>query len=142
MGAQDVLERVRSVLKIVNEAGDDWHDVSQWAGRLPPWFVSACSPAMTREQVQEWVDRLRALPHDEQLKMQGEAAWTIDNWLYWMVPGNRHWWWWNASLLERDRMMVEVLTVETPFPWGSLRWLFRAAGASDLIEAPALENPL
>lgn len=136
MGAHDVLERVRSVLKIVNDAGgDDWPNIDEWTERLPTWFVAACSAAMTPEQAQQWIDRMRTLPHSEQLKMQNEAIWSLDNWLYWMEPSNRYWWWWNAHLLERDRMTVDVEADETPFPWGSLRWLFRASGASDLVEA-------
>ena len=54
-----------------------------------------------------------------------------------MKPENRQWFWWDAKVLEQYDHIALAIEVEAwPFPWGALRWLFRAAGAS-AVEAEA-----
>jgi len=39
--------------------------------------------------------------------------------------------WWDSRV--NDRCEVDVQVDEWPFPWGSLSWLLRAAGASEVM---------
>ena len=50
-----------------------------------------------------------------------------------MEPSDRQWYWWDAQVLnDGGQILVAVVVEGWPFPWGSLRWLFQAAGASML----------
>ena len=50
-----------------------------------------------------------------------------------MEPSDRQWYWWDAQVLDDGGQILVAVVVEGwPFPWGSLRWLFQAAGASIL----------
>ena len=47
------------------------------------------------------------------------------------LPAGMGWWWWDSHV--NDRCEVDVQVDEWPFPWGSLSWLLRAAGASEVM---------
>lgn len=86
---------------------------------------------MSPEQAKQWLAWWKGLPPTEQTRAEIEKDWSLDNWLYWMEPGNRQWFWWDAKMLEDYDHIALAIEVEAwPFPWGALRWLFRAAGAS------------
>lgn len=133
-GARDVLAKATSVLKAVDEiALTGWPSDKEWPAKLPEWFTSACAPPMTQEEADRWLRWWKALPQSEQTRAEIEKDWSLDNWLYWMQPDNRQWFWWDAKALDDcDHILVAVTVEAWPFPWGSLRWLFKAAGASAL----------
>lgn len=134
LGAADVLARAASLLKTIDElALTGWPADEQWSGKLPEWFTSACAPPMTQEQAERWLSWWKGLPADERARVEIEKDWSLDSWLYWMHPDNRQWFWWDAKALDDcDHVLVAVEVEAWPFPWGTLRWLFRAAGASAL----------
>ena len=131
-GTRDVLAKAKEVLKIVDEATlAGWPVAGDLTPRLPEWFVSACVAEMSPEQANKWLSWWRSLPPEEQRKAEIEKDWSLENWLYWMQPSNRQWFWWDAKVLEDYDHIALAIEVEAwPFPWGALRWLFRAAGAS------------
>lgn len=132
LGAGEVLERAKSVLKAIDEATmQGWPMSNGVVPDIPAWFTSACSPEISADQAEQWLAWWRGLPPDEQAEVSREKSWSLENWLYWMEPENRQWFWWDAMLLkESDHIALAVEVMAWPFPWGSLRWLFRAAGAS------------
>jgi hypothetical protein len=134
VGANDVLLRATSVLRTINEASlTGWLTDEQWEEKLPEWFTAACAPPMTQEQAEAWLSRWKKLPPDKQARAEIEKDWSLENWLFWMEPDNRQWFWWDAKVLDdSDHIIVAVEAAVWPFPWGSLRWLFTAAGASAL----------
>jgi len=136
IGASDVLTKATSLLRTVDEItllSTSWPTDEQWSLKLPGWFTSVCAEPMTQQQAEQWLAWWRDLPPDEQAKVEIEKDWSLDNWLYWMQPENRQWFWWDAKILGDCNHVVVVVQVESwPFPWGSLRWLFKAAGASAL----------
>ena len=134
VGARDVLSRVIAVLQVIDESSPDgWPSNEEWARKLPKWFISACAPAMTQDEAERWLAWWKALPAAEQAKAEAEKEWSLDNWLYWMRPENRQWFWWDGKTLDDcGHIMVAVAVEDWPFAWGSLRWLFKAAGASAL----------
>ena len=86
---------------------------------------------MSSEQAKLWLVWWKSLPLEEQIRVEIEKDWSLDNWLYWMEPNKRQWFWWDAKVLEEyDHIALAVEVRDWPFPWGALRWLFRAAGAS------------
>jgi hypothetical protein len=86
---------------------------------------------MSPEKAKQWLTWWRSLPPAEQAKAEIEKDWSLENWLYWMEPSNRQWFWWDAKVLqEHDHIALAIQVEAWPFPWGALRWLFRAAGAS------------
>jgi hypothetical protein len=132
IGPADVLARAKDVLKIIDEATfKGWPGGNASSPNLPKWFVLACVEEMTTEQAKQWLDWWRSLPAKDQAKVELEKDWSLDNWLYWMEPSNRQWFWWDAKILEDSELIEVAIEVEAwPFPWGALRWLFRAAGAA------------
>jgi len=141
LGGKDVWARVISVLKIVDETAlTGWPTDEQWAVKLPEWFTSSCAAPMTQEQAERWHAWWKGLSAVEQAKAESEKRWSLDSWLYWLQPENRQWFWWDATELgDSDHIIVAVEVEAWPFPWGSLRWLFKAAGASNLEPDPADE---
>jgi hypothetical protein len=135
LGAPDVLRRAKEVLSILDEAGlQEWPSDEEWTKKLPWWFVSACAPPMTTQQANEWLASWRKLPPNEQAQMEIEKDWALPDWLYWMQPENRQWCWWDAKAVDDiDHIVVAVVVEAWPFSWGALRWLFKTAGASDVV---------
>lgn len=134
IGATDVITGVKSVLRIIDDASlTRWPDQRGWQTKLPEWFISACAPPNTAEQADQWLQWWKKLSPDEQARVEAEKDWSLGNWLYWMEPANRQWFWWDAeALTDCDHVVVAIEVDAWPFPWGALRWLFKAAGASVL----------
>jgi len=132
VGINDVLANAREALKIVNKATlNGWPANRESAPRLPNWFTTACVAEMSPEQAKQWLNWWKSLPPEDQPKAEIEKDWSLENWLYWMEPSNRQWFWWDAKELEEHDHIALAIEVEAwPFPWGALRWLLRAAGAS------------
>ena len=132
LGSDSVMVKSKEVLRVLAEKilieGTNERD---WAASLPAWFKDACVPEMTPEEAQLWIGHWRSLPPAEQAREEAEKEWSLENWLYWMRPENRQWFWWDAkSIGDLDHILVAVEVEAWPFPWGALRWLFKAAGAS------------
>ena len=97
------------------------------------WSTSACTSPMTPEQAERWRAWWKELSPDDQTRADIEKNWSLDSWLYWMETNNRQWIWWDAKALDDCAHFLVAVEVDAwPFPWGSLRWLFKAAGASGL----------
>ncbi len=131
--AREVLDRARNVLTEVSRAAlGPWPSDSAWQEMLPDWFVGECSTEETRERAEEWLSWWRGLPAEKQAKVEREERWTLAGWLYWLRPENRTWFWWDAAVEDSEAVLIVVEVNHWPSPWGSLRWLFRAAGAHDV----------
>lgn len=132
LGSDDVLTKAKSVLRCVDKAAlENWPSEEEWAEILPDWFVAACAPEMSRAQAEEWLASWKRLSKDEQARVELEKDWSLADWLYWMEPANREWFWWDTkSADDVDHILVAIEVDGWPFPWGALRWLFKACGAS------------
>jgi hypothetical protein len=132
---KDVLNRVRSLLCSIDQiALNGWLSDKQWESHLPEWFVGVCAKPMNAEEAARWLVWWKGLSREEQIRDEHNKAWSLDNWIYWMKGENRQWYWWDAKLANDNEHIFVAVQVECwPFPWGALRWLFRAAGASDVI---------
>lgn len=130
--ANDVLAKAKDVLRAVDEAIlKGWPVNGKSKPHLPEWFTSACIAEMSPDQAKQWLVWWKSLSPEDQTKAETEKDWSLENWLYWMEPNNRQWFWWDAKVLEKYDHIALAIEVEAwPFPWGALRWLFRAAGAS------------
>jgi hypothetical protein len=131
-GASALLDRVVSLLRLVDKAIlTSLPTEEEWRKLLPDWFVTACAPALTEEQAERWLVWWKSLPEPHRHIVEQEQRWSLNNWLYWMEPANRQWYWWDARVAIADTEIVVEIQVESwPFPYGSLRWLFTAAGAA------------
>lgn len=128
----EVLSRARSVLEAVDVATlAGWPENKKFVPIMPAWFIAVCCPPPSPEDAQDWLAWWKSLPLAEQAKAEMEKDWDLENWLYWMEPSQRQWFWWDARVLEHhDHIALAVEVQSWPFPWGALRWLFKAAGAS------------
>jgi len=128
-----VLQRVKEVLSIASEHTlSGWPPDEQWRSLLPAWFLAACAPEQTQAEADKWMAWWRTLPREQQIRVDQEKEWSLHSWLYWMKPENRIWTWWDARAIDTNTVIVAVEVTFWPFPWGALRWLFRAAGARQL----------
>jgi len=128
-----LIRKSKTVLEIVDRQalGDDWPTPERWPSLLPRWFIDACAHEMTPAEAQRWLARWEKLDEEQRRAEEKGKAWALADWLYWMEPGRRSWWWWDSHV--NDRCEVDVQVDEWPFPWGSLSWLLRAAGASEVM---------
>lgn len=94
---------------------------------------SKCRSSSAREAGRAAATWEKGLPLDEQARSNRAAEWSLEAWLYWLEQTRREWFWWDAKALDDiDHIMVAVEVDGWPFPWNAVRWLFKAAGASDL----------
>jgi hypothetical protein len=133
-GASEVLAKAKSVLKAVDQTSlTGWPTNEEWPSKLPDWFVFRCAPEETQQQAEQRVARWRTLAPEEQARVDVETEWSLSNWIYWLKPENRQWFWWDAKAVDDiDHIILAVEVNCWPFPWGALRWLFKASGASAL----------
>lgn len=132
LGADLVLEKAKSVLDLVeSNSFGSWPDEAIWQQILPEWFVAACAQSPSPQEADRWLKWWQGLSSQEQAEAEMNKDWSLDSWLYWMEPEKRQWSWWEAQVVHRcDHVLVAVEVDSWPFPWGALRWLFRASGAS------------
>jgi hypothetical protein len=132
LGADLVLENAKCVLELVaSNSFGSWPDEAEWRQILPDWFVAACAPSPSQEESDRWLKWWQGLSPQEQSEAEINKDWSLDSWLYWMEPENRQWTWWDGQVVPGcDHVLVAVEVDSWPFPWGALRWLFKASGAS------------
>ncbi|MDF7666322.1 hypothetical protein PT273_00365 [Orbaceae bacterium ESL0727] len=142
--AINILHLAKKTLELVASYSEiDWPSLEKWKKILPVTFVDNCIPERTKEEIDEKIAYRKSLPWEKQLKLlQEDEKWSLDEWLYWMEPQNRQWFWWKAYEFDdeiRDtHFLVEVTVYNEPFLWGSLKWLFKACGAIDVISTDDL----
>ena len=127
----EVLARVREVIAVVLGQREHWLDRDAWSSILPPWFVAACAPEVTREEALRQERALLGLPRDEAATRIAGEAWSLSNWLYWMHPAERPWSW-SSATVRPDGIDVELDVDDLPVPLGAFEWIFRAAGARSI----------
>ena len=131
-GAESVLGKVKEVLTIVLNQYAVWPSLAEWKRTLPMWFVHACRAEITKEEADREQKQSRSLSPQARARYESTIGWSLEDWLYWFEPQNRHWFWWNASIEDPTTIRLEIEISEWPFPWDDLRWLLRCAGAHDV----------
>jgi hypothetical protein len=128
----DTIERARSVLLAVLTAPHGW-SATRPPGNLPRWFVDACAPDPP-DNFDDVTERLESneqpLP-PEQARAESSTAWTLTGWLDWFED-ERYWFWWDARVTGERQLVTEYVVYDWPAPRGSLIWLWRASGATDV----------
>ena len=133
--ATQVFQQVKDVMRIISEQTlSEWPSDEQWKSLLPEWFLSACAAPKTKEESDKFMAHWRSLPPAQKLQAEREEVWSLEAWLHWVNPPNRVWTWWDARVIDLNTIIVAVEVTDWPFPWGALRWLFRAAGSRQLAE--------
>lgn len=128
--AAGVLSRAKEVLEVVLEQDtNQWPPLEVWKHILPKWFVEKCQPELSKEEILEQLKEHKRVAQEERESLDGRESWTLSGWLHWFLPDYRHWYWWDAVVDSPFTIQVAIEAHEWPFPWGSLTWLFRAAGA-------------
>jgi hypothetical protein len=131
--AAEVLARARQVLEaVLRNTKEPWPRLEEWRAFLPTWFVERCAPEMAPDAA---AARLK-LSLDERARLEEHEGWSLGAWLYWLEPDERYWFWWDAAVLDKNSIVVAVEVRDWPFPWESLEWLFRAAGAANVEAEP------
>ena len=134
-----VLQLAKEVILIVNKHSlEAWPSLEYWNKILPSQFVSNCLAELTKQEKIEAQIRWEQLAYNEKIKEAAQdERWTLSSWLSWLEPEEREWFWWNAIQfeppLENTHFVIEVTSLDSPFMSGSLKWLFKACGAVDVI---------
>jgi hypothetical protein len=129
-----VLERAREVLRLVNaESRGDWPSEKQWKQVLPKWFLEQCEREKTQAEAEAWLARWDKLSPEEKQREERDKRWSLRNWLYWLNPDQRAWYWWDGAVVKDDQLVVAIQVDSWPFPWGAFAWLFRTAGAVQVL---------
>ncbi|MFK4694391.1 hypothetical protein [Streptomyces pristinaespiralis] len=142
-----VIADARTVLTRVVERTGDWPAFELWPRLLPAWFVQRCAPEPMEPEPGEpfdaeaWLRQWQAMT-PQQRAAAGEGPWTLSDWLHCFDPteegagADRSWWWWHAGADESGGGWVQVATTGWPFGSGSLSWLIKAGGGTDLAYGP------
>lgn len=143
--AINVLNLAKETLQIVTSYYEvDWPSLEKWKKILPHTFVNNCIPEITKEESDQKIAFRNSLSWEEQAKLLAEdEKWSLDAWLYWLEPENREWFWWKAyefddEEIKNTHFLIEVTVYNQPFLWGSLKWLFKACGAIDVVSTDDL----
>jgi len=104
-----------------------WPSVEDWCRRLPEWLIESFRPEPSRQEL----DAMLRLPYEQRMQW-GESNWDLAGWLHWFQPENRFWYWWDAQAVTPDKIVLAIEVSEWPFPWGALKWLLKAAGATSV----------
>jgi hypothetical protein len=132
--ATEVLSHCKEVLEIILRESGETHrlpDVS-WRTVLPQWFLESCTQERTPAEVEDWLRWWRSLSSEEQSRVEAEATWSLEDWLYWLEPNRRKWFWWDGIVKNPNMLRVLVEVEEWPFAWESLAWLLRASKATSI----------
>lgn len=134
--AATVLLRCREVMRVVLEKGaEEWSSNEECHSSLPRWFVERCSPDVTPEKQEQWLiwwEELSLEEKNETFEQEHEANWSVSDWISWFEPDAREWFWWDAFIEEQNTLYIAVEVHGVPFPWGSLNWLLRASGSTEV----------
>jgi len=84
----------------------------------------------------EEMEAYQRLPLEERVERDRREGWPLRAVMNAFLVLERWWSWWDAVILDKDHIAVAVQVSEWPFPWESLRWLFRGSGAVDLEPEP------
>jgi len=105
-----------------------------WRMTLPDRFVKNSPPHPSQEEM----DRVSALPLEERIRLSSETGCSVRGFMNSFLPEleMKGWSWWDAAILDPNHLVVAVEVEGWPFPWQSLRWLFRGAGAVELELEP------
>jgi hypothetical protein len=132
--ACEVLDRARVVLfEVLRHSGPVWPTIEEWRSYLPPWFVTACAPEMSREDAERWREWRRGLGPADRARAESDRGWTLTGWLYWLTPSERQWFWWDAEVRQDATLQVSVEVEGWPAALGALDWLLQAAGAAEVV---------
>lgn len=131
--AAEAIDKAKAVLREVVELPIDAFVSGDAVAALPEWFVLACADAETDDERAAWLQWWRSLDDDARARAALERPWSVDDWLHWMRPDERHWFWWESRIGASDAGLVLVRVDDWPVAIGSLLWLLRASGADDLI---------
>lgn len=130
--AASVLSLARETLKeSLILTSENVFDPDVWRERLPREFVKHCENDPVNAAAFE---SMQSLDVDERAKQQAEMRWSVRMFMNSFLPelDMRLWEWWDAEVIPPDHFVVLVSVRDWPFPWESLRWLFRGCGATDL----------
>ena len=129
------ITKVLEVLRQVRSHDRPWPSEGSWRVLLPAWFVDACAPEPTEGEQQDWNRQWKSMTYEERREYARAAPWTLTGWLAWFRPEgsdlDRGWAWVGASEMGGDG----IVTVEIdgwPYPHGTLDWLLRTAGATEI----------
>lgn len=130
--SKEVLVLARDTLKASLELCEEGiFDETAWSERLPSKFVLRCGKAPSKEEIEA---AMLTRSVDERAAIQANDSWSVGMFMNSFLPelDMRYWEWWDAEVLDADSFVVAVAVRDWPFPWESLRWLFRGSGATDL----------
>jgi len=127
---EGVFVRIKELLSAVNAiALDEWPHEERVRLKLPGWFVDACVPPFSTEEMKIWLTQWRSLSPTEQVAFEEKKGWSLADWLHWMSPENRSWFVVNATHDLRNFSNLTVAVTSWPAPLGSAKWMLRSAGA-------------
>ena len=148
--ASDVLSRSKELMILAVKIGveEPWPIVESLEARLPDWFVKACRPEQTLEEVYAELEYRKSLsPEDrEAFDASSDKRWEAGAWASSMNPDHapdadpadkdpfdeRQWHWLDAEVVDENTIVASIDMMDWEVLSDSFRWLFIAAGAVDV----------
>ncbi len=131
--AAEGLERIRSVLKLINTRSLEgtWPSDTDWHRMLPAWFVAQFGRDLTEAEWEEKEAREAAMTPEQRFAIWDTESPRLQDWHIGMSPEARHWLWWGAKVIDKDTLVVGIDNTNDPggptTPW-TFDALISAAG--------------
>jgi hypothetical protein len=130
------IRKTLEVLRLVRTHEEPWPSQDSWRQLLPGWFVDACPPGRTQAEQEEWERQWRTMSYEERHQYARTAPWTLEGWLAWFHPDatdlDRGWSWVDAKDVGSGTGIVAIEIDGWPYSHGTLDWLLRTAGATEV----------
>ena len=110
---------------------EQWPRLDQWRAKLPTWFVLACGPEQTHEEVDAYWERIDALPEAARRIVEFHTPMPLKDWVR-AFESYRPWFWWAARVTGEHTLELQHAVASTPYTRATLEWMLVAAGASDI----------
>ena len=133
--ADSVLDITKQTLALALQLSEVSNfDEATWAESLPKRFIANSPPFPSLDELAAY----NSLPLEVRIDRERTEGWPLRAFINVFRPDYdfRGWLWWDAAILDENHLVVAVEVEGWPFPWQSLRWLFRGAGAVELEPEP------
>ena len=149
--APDVLARAKQVLALAVQTGleEPWPITEALQSRLPSWFINACKPDQTLDELNAAYEYRKTLSSEEREAYYAAAdkSWSAGAWVAAMNPDydidlgpderdefedQRQWHWLDAEVVDENTIVASIDMMDWEVLSGDFRWLFIAAGTVEV----------
>ncbi|WP_080816932.1 hypothetical protein [Agrobacterium deltaense] len=126
--AGELVSKLEELFVLINSVSRTSPSLEVWNAVLPKWFIEACAPEATQDQLEEEMSLKRSMIFEEWVNMMNSKPWSVSSWVYWFEPARRNWFWNKGKEITPKNISLNIFTIDHPLTTDSLRWAVKTAG--------------